>query len=105
MCDVSKKKTVVLYHVQYVYTAKGLINHFKQLITHFLCEQVCEKLLCSHKLGTSINLSNSTWFISINYRGLKSLFKEVHVLKMGSSLSERFGLFIQKVYGYCGDLS
>ena len=24
---------------------------------------------------------------------------------MGSSLSERFGLFIQNVYGYCSDLS
>ena len=24
---------------------------------------------------------------------------------MGSSPSERFGLFIQKVYEYCGDLS
>ena len=62
MCDVSKK-IVVLYHVHYDHIAKGLIiNHFKQLITHFLCEQVCEKLLCSHKLGTDINLSNN-WFI------------------------------------------
>ena len=24
---------------------------------------------------------------------------------MGSSLSERSGLFIQKIYGFCGDLS
>ena len=63
MCDDVSKKTVVLYHVQYDHTAKALINHFKQLIIHFLCEQVCEKLLCSHKLGTGINLSNSTWFI------------------------------------------
>ena len=42
MCDVSKKN-VVLYHVQFDHTAKGLINHFKQLITHFLCKQVCAK--------------------------------------------------------------
>ena len=64
MCDVSKKKTVLLYHVQYDHNGKGLIiNNFKQLITHFLCEQVCEKLLCCHKLGTGINFSNSTWFI------------------------------------------
>ena len=62
MCDVSKK-TVVLYHVQCDHNAKGLINLFKQLITHFLCEQVSEKLLCSLKLGTDINLSNSSWFI------------------------------------------
>ena len=61
MCVVSKK-TVVLYHVQYDHTAKGLINHFKQLITHFLCEYVYEKFLCGHKLGTGINLSYSTWF-------------------------------------------
>ena len=29
MCDVrSKKKNLVLYHVQYDHTAKSLINHF-----------------------------------------------------------------------------
>ena len=52
-------------------SAKGLINHFKQLITHFLCEQVCEKWLCRHKLGTGIIMLNSTWFIKYKQEGHK----------------------------------
>ena len=55
MCDVSKK-TVVLYHVQYDHTAKALINLLKQLITHFLCEQVCEKIALQPQTGKRYKL-------------------------------------------------
>ena len=55
MCDVSKT-TVVLYHVQYAHTVKGLINHFKQLNTHFLCEQVYAKIPLQPQTGNKYKL-------------------------------------------------
>ena len=55
MCGVSTK-IVVLYHVQYDHTAKGLINHFKQLIAHFLCEQVCAKIPLQPQTGNKYKL-------------------------------------------------
>ena len=55
MCDASKQ-TVVLYHVQYDHTATGLINHFKKLITHFLCEQVCAKFPLQPQTGNRYKL-------------------------------------------------
>ena len=54
MCDVSKK-TVVLYHVQYDHTAKGLINNFKQLITHFLVNR-CVKIALQPQTGNRYKL-------------------------------------------------
>ena len=61
-------------------------------------------MLCSHKLGTGIIMSNNT--ACIKYKRKRSQISFVKkVLKMGSSLNDRFWLLVQKVCGYCDDLS